>query len=324
MKQAYGFTEFENMQEFKQWLDKQHPTRKITKLQVHHMYAPSYKNWKTDNALRRQYNTKTYHMKTNKWNDIAQHFSIFPDGHIVTGRSLNSTPVGIRGWNTGAICIEIYGNFDVDEMTEQQKDAVLGCYYYLAKKFDIPMNSNGIRPHCWFTAGGTYLGDYNASRSAKTCPGKKFFGGNTKSSFEKNFYPALRNYKEGSSNALQPPKIEDKPVNKPVDQPKVEGKYIVRYLQQVLNEQYKAGLTVDGLYGPKTEQVIKQHMLKQGCKGAHVEWLQKALVNRGYKINVDGSFGPATLNALKQYQTSRKLTADGIAGVGTHKAIIND
>ena len=58
MKQAYGFTEFENIQEFKQWLDKQHPTRKITKLQVHHMYAPSYANWKTDNALRRQYNTE--------------------------------------------------------------------------------------------------------------------------------------------------------------------------------------------------------------------------------------------------------------------------
>ena len=74
----------------------------------------------------------------------------------------------------------------------------------------------------------------------------------------------------------------------------------------------------------KTEAVIKQHYLKQGSKGVHVEWLQKALVNRGYKIDVDGSFGPATLEALKQYQKARGLTVDGIAGVGTHKAIIND
>lgn len=319
MKRGYGFTEFENIQEFKQWLDKQHPTRKITKLQVHHMYAPSYANWKNDNALRRQYNTKTYHMKTNHWNDIAQHFSIFPDGHIVTGRSLNSTPVGIRGWNTGAICIEIYGNFDVDEMTKEQKDAVLGCYYYLAHKFNIPINSNGIRPHAWFTAGGTYLGDYNPSRSAKTCPGKKFFGGNTKANFEKNFYPAVKNYlnKQDKPVTSAPTKPQTPSVSK-------EGKYIVRYLQQVLNEQYKAGLTIDGLYGPKTEAVIKQHYLKQGDKGVHVEWLQKALVNRGHKIDVDGSFGPATLQALKQYQKSRGLTVDGFAGVGTHKAIIND
>ena len=319
MKQAYGFTEFENIQEFKQWLDKQHPTRKITKLQVHHMYAPSYANWKTDNALRRQYNTKTYHVKTNGWNDIAQHFSIFPDGHIVTGRSLNSTPVGIRGWNTGAICIEIYGNFDVDVMTEEQKEAVIACYALLAKKFNIPINSNGIRPHCWFTAGGTYLGDYNASRSAKTCPGKKFFGGNTKTNFEKNFYPAVNNYLKGNTKpeTNEPPKPQVPSVSN-------EGKYIVRYLQQVLNEQYNAGLTVDGLYGPKTEQVIKQHCLKQGDKGAHVVWLQKALINRGHKIDADGSFGPATLAAVKAYQKSRGLTADGYAGVNTHKAIIND
>lgn len=324
MRTGYGFTEFETIEEFKAWLDKQHPSRSITRLQVHHMYAPSYANWKTDDPLRRQYNTKYFHTHTNKWSDIAQHFSIFPNGHIVTGRSLNSTPIGIKGWNTGAICIEIYGNFDVDEMYKEQRDAVIACYALLAHKFNIPINSNGIRPHCWFTAGGTYLGDYNASRSAKTCPGKKFFGGNSKSSFEKNFYPALRNYKVGSSNASQPPKIEDKPVEKPIEQPKVEGKYIVRYLQQVLNQQYNAKLEVDGLYGPKTEQVIKQHYLKRGCSGVHVEWLQKALVNRGYKINVDGSFGPATLNALKQYQKSRGLTADGYAGVDTHKAIIND
>ena len=194
MKQGYGFTEFENLKEFENWLSKQKVSRHISRLQVHHMYAPSYANWATDNALRRQHNTKYYHMHTNGWADIAQHFSIFPDGHIVTGRSLNSTPVGIKGWNTAAICIEIYGNFDKDEMKAEQKKAVIGCYALLAKKFNIPISAEGIRPHCWFTAGGAYIGDYNKSKSAKTCPGLKFFGGNTKASFEKNFYPAVRNY----------------------------------------------------------------------------------------------------------------------------------
>lgn len=196
MKTGYGFTEFENIKEFEKWLKKQKVSRAINKLQVHHMYAPSYKNWKTDNALRRQNNIKSFHKNTNGWGDIAQHFSIFPDGHIVTGRSLNSTPIGIKGWNTGAICIEIYGDFDKgrDIMNLVQKEAIIGCYALLAKKFNISVNSNHIRPHAWFTAKGTYLGDYNKYKSAKSCPGTNFMGyGNTKSAFER-FYKDIRNY----------------------------------------------------------------------------------------------------------------------------------
>ena len=115
MKTKNGFTEFENIKEFKTWLAKQKVTRKVNRLQVHHMWMPDYSCWGKDNALRRQKNTKYYHINTNHWGDIAQHFSVFPDGHIVTGRSLNKTPIGIKGWNTNAICVEIYGNFDKGE-----------------------------------------------------------------------------------------------------------------------------------------------------------------------------------------------------------------
>lgn len=196
MKKQYGFIEFENIKEFEEWLNNQKVSRTINKLQVHHMYEPSYDNWESDIALRRQNNIRSYHKNANGWADIAQNFSIFPDGHIVTGRSLNSTPVGIKGWNTGAICIEIYGDFDKgrDIMNSAQKEAVIACYALLAKKFNVPINSNNIRPHCWFTASGTYLGDYNKSKSAKSCPGTNFMGyGNTRSAFE-NFYRDIRNY----------------------------------------------------------------------------------------------------------------------------------
>ena len=207
MKTQYGFTEFENIKEFEEWLNKQKVSRTINKLQVHHMYEPSYDNWGSDNALRRQNNIRSYHKETNGWADIAQNFSIFPDGHIVTGRSLNSTPVGIKGWNTGAICVEIYGDFDKgrDIMNSVQKEAVIACYALLAKKFNIQINSNYIRPHCWFTAGGTYLGDYNKSKSAKSCPGTNFMGyGNTKTAFEK-FYNDIRNYGKASNSTVPTP-----------------------------------------------------------------------------------------------------------------------
>ena len=204
MKTGYGFTEFETLNEFKSWLNKQNVTRKVTRLQVHHMWMPDYSCWPKDNPLRRQKNTKDYHINHNKWGNIAQHFSIFPDGHIVTGRSLNSTPIGITGWNTNAICIEIYGNFDKgkDNMTEAQKKAVIGLYGELCKKFKLTPSTYTIRPHCWFTAGGTYIGDYSISRSAKTCPGTNFMGiGNTKKAFVNEFYTMIKKYINGETTS---------------------------------------------------------------------------------------------------------------------------
>lgn len=211
MKTKYGFTLFENIKEFKTWLDKQDVKRKITRLQVHMMYEPNYNTW--EGTDKRVYGNNRELGRTNSldeygkvtWNSpdghghyIAQHFNIFPNGKITTGRSLESTPIGVRGWNTNAICIEIYGNFDKghDIMTNEQKDSTIAVYSLLADKFDIPKNANGIRPHCWFTAGGTYLGGYDKNKSAKSCPGTNFMGfGNTKKAFNEYFYPLIQEYK---------------------------------------------------------------------------------------------------------------------------------
>lgn len=334
MKTVNGFTLFENLSEFKSWIDKQNVTRTINKLQVHHMGLPDYACWKQDVArwgkanaeLRRtesldSYGKKTWGSRSANGKYIAQHFNVFPNGKITTGRSLNSNPIGISGWNTNAVCVEIYGNFDrgKDIMTAEQKKAVIGLYAILAKRFNVPISTSNIRPHAWFTSRGKYLGDYIAGKSRKTCPGTNFMGyGVSKAGFAK-FIADVKAY--NSSGAVAP-----KPTPAPTPTPTTPSgyKYIVKYLQQVLNSQYSAGLATDGLYGPKTEAAIKAHILKQGAKGDHVVWLQKALINRGQKITADGSFGPATLAAVKAYQKSRGLTADGIAGLATHKAIIND
>lgn len=194
----YGFTRFDTIDEFKSWLNKQNISRSIKRLQVHHTYLPSYAQWPED-ELTRQYNMKRYHVDTNRWADIAQQFTIFPNGKIVTGRSLESTPVGIKGWNTYAICIEIYGNFDKngDVMYNEQKEAVIACYALLCDKFALTPNDETIRCHGWFTSGGTYLGGYDSSKSCKTCPGTNFMEiGNTKSGFQSVFYPSVKEYME--------------------------------------------------------------------------------------------------------------------------------
>ena len=208
MKQSNGFTLMEKTSEIKTYLNSQKVNRKINKIQIHHMASPSYSTWeKTDKKIFSEphfgrtnslnsYGKSTWGSRDDKGKYIAQHFNVFPDGQITSGRSLNSTPIGIKGWNTGAICIEIYGNFDKgkDQMNEAQKQAVVALVAELCDRFDIKPSANTIRYHAWFTAKGTYLGNYKAGRSTKTCPGTGFFGGNTMAAFERNFLPAIKNY----------------------------------------------------------------------------------------------------------------------------------
>lgn len=220
----------ESAKEVKDWLAKQKVTRSISRLQVHHMDAPSYTTWeKTDKRVfsephfGRTQSLNDYGKKT--WGSgasdghghyIAQHFNVFPDGKITTGRNLNSTPIGIKGWNTNAICIEIYGKFDKghDTMSAEQKKAVIYLYGELCKRFKIPVDTAHIRPHCWFTAGGTYLGKYDAGRSAKTCPGTNFWGaGCTVSGFGK-FIADVKAYVNGKEVDVKPKETKVNKVGK--------------------------------------------------------------------------------------------------------------
>ena len=234
MKTQNGFTLFEKTSEIGPWLKKQSVSRRITRLQVHHMDLPNYSTWeKTDKKVfsephfgRTQslndYGKRTWNYSDGHGKYIAQHFNVFPDGKITTGRHLNSTPIGIRGWNTNAICIEIYGDFDKgkDVMTAAQKKAVIALYGELSKRFNIPVNTTHIRPHCWFTAGGTFLGKYDSSRSAKTCPGTNFMGhGCSPSSFAK-FINEVKAYVNGGKAAVEEPKASFK---KYIAKPTVEG-----------------------------------------------------------------------------------------------------
>lgn len=252
MKTQNGFTLLENEKDVKNWLNKQKVTRTITKLQVHHMDLPNYSTWeKTDKKVfaephfGRTQSLDSYGKST--WGSgasdghghfIAQHFNIFPDGKITTGRNLNSTPIGIRGWNTNAICIEIYGCFDKgkDKMTAAQKKAVICLYGELCKRFDIPVNTTHIRPHCWFTAGGTYLGKYNPSRSAKTCPGTNFWGYGCSPEGFAHFIKDVKNYVDGVE---EQPKVVDRSGEKDVPNYKVE------VITDILNVRYGASTSYD-------------------------------------------------------------------------------
>ncbi len=186
-----GFKKYDS-KEFQQYIRSAKLLRKVNKIQLHHTYSPSYRQFTGDNHMELQENMRNYHIKTNGWSDIAQHFTIFPDGIIVSGRSLEMVPAGIKGANTGAIAIECLGNFDRggDVMTQAQKDAIISVLEELLEKFSLSPKDSIIY-HAWWTSGGKSLGDYISTKSCKTCPGTDFFGGNTKKAFEENLLPLL-------------------------------------------------------------------------------------------------------------------------------------
>lgn len=180
--------------EFAEWLKSQRVVRVIKLIQLHHTASPNYANWsKRPDGIYWQNSMKNSHLNRG-FSDIAQQFTICPNGQIVTGRSLNTNPAGITGANTGAICIEVFGNFDAggDIMTSEQKHSVLTVVSELLKRFNL--SSNDITYHAWWTSSGKSLGDYKRGSSAKTCPGTAFFGGNSKQAFENVFVSELKKY----------------------------------------------------------------------------------------------------------------------------------
>lgn len=64
--------------------------------------------------------------------------------------------------------------------------------------------------------------------------------------------------------------------------------------------------------------------VRRGSRGEDVRYLQTKLAEFGYDIGssgIDGVFGKQTENAVKQFQTDCGLTADGVCGKDTWKAI---
>jgi hypothetical protein len=122
-------------------------------LHVHHTWKPNHGNFNGSNHFKVQQGMKDFHVNTNKWGDIAQHVSLFPDGKFVTGRDFGWNPASIKGYNTGAFCVEMIGNFDLghDRFKGEQKEAMikLAKYFYDKEKY--------IRFH--------------RENSSKTCPG---------------------------------------------------------------------------------------------------------------------------------------------------------
>lgn len=80
--------------------------------------------------------------------------------------------------------------------------------------------------------------------------------------------------------------------------------------------------TVIIIYKNKQQNTTVETLSKYGSRGSEVTQIQTKLKRWGYYSgNIDGIYGTQTVNAVKYFQRKNGLTADGIAGPATLKAM---
>jgi len=186
----YGFTKM-TIDEFEAWIAGLSIGRTILRIQQHHTWSPRYMHFNGSNHFDLQKGMKAFHVGKG-WNDIGQHFTTFPDGTIVTGRSMEQHPACIENANAGGICIENLGDFDTnkDVMTQAQADTIVRMTAAMLKRFNLGNpDINNVVYHHWYEL-GTGIKKMGGG-STKSCPGTNFFGGNKRQHFEANFAPKV-------------------------------------------------------------------------------------------------------------------------------------
>lgn len=210
--------------EFTTWMRSTAFTRNVTFIQNHHTFLPSYQNFNNHaDHLFWLESMRSVHINERHWADIGQNITIFPDGFIAVCRPIDKTPAGIFGANTGAICIENMGDFDIgkDVMTTAQRDSIILTNALLCIKFDLRPNVAQVVYHHWFDRAGKRFTAQQINNHIvlqqqlqKTCPGTAFFGGNTIIDAEANFYPLINTKINVLNGAPAPPvNITHKKVN---------------------------------------------------------------------------------------------------------------
>lgn len=100
----------------------------------------------------------------------------------------------------------------------------------------------------------------------------------------------------------------------------------IKVLQKALNLDYNSGLVVDGIFGTKSNTALGSHYVKKGETQYMVTALEILLMINGYDskcVESPGEFCSGLETVVKAYQKDNGLTADGIAGAKTFKALVD-
>lgn len=95
---------------------------------------------------------------------------------------------------------------------------------------------------------------------------------------------------------------------------------VIKGFQAACNHDYKSGLKEDGIWGPKTQAAIGNHTVRLGESQYMVTAVEAALYCNGYDpkgCESPGKYGNGCKAAVEQFQKDNGLSCDGIAGKNT-------
>jgi hypothetical protein len=116
----------------------------------------------TDDAAKKIKNTQVWGMGPDRnWTDIPYHFLIAPDGKIYEGRNVNTVGETATEYDpTGHLLITCLGNFEHQEVRQEQLNSLIRMIAYASKKYNIPVET---------------LSTHRDNSSQTTCPGKNLY-----------------------------------------------------------------------------------------------------------------------------------------------------
>lgn len=234
-------------------------------------------------------------MRTMGYAMVGYNYYVRKDGSIWQARPVHVTSANCYGQNHCSIGICFEGNYEKDTaMPDAQFNSGVELIQYLMKQHNIS-EVGGHKRYC-----------------NTACPGKYFpLDKMINAVHGKSIVNASISYSNTSSNSNQ--KLWELCVN---------GE-IVKRLQHELNVQLDAGIKEDGWFGDGT--LSKCCLVRKGAKGNISKIIQERLIAKGYSVGpwgADGCFGQGTYDAVIKFQRAKGLSADGIVGKNTWKALL--
>jgi len=131
---------------------------KITKITIHHGGVEFTKDKDPKEALR---TLQKWSREEKGWIDIPYHFMIDLDGNIYEARPINYPGDTNTEYDpTGHALVEVMGNYEIQTLSEEQLNSLIGLIAFLAKEFNVPVSE--IKTHR----------DYS---KMTVCPGKNIY-----------------------------------------------------------------------------------------------------------------------------------------------------
>ncbi len=225
---------------------------------------------------------QNYHMDIKDWSDIAYNFLIADNGDIYEGRGWDVIGAHSPGHNTIGIGVCFLGNDD--PIVQDVSEAARNSLRWLAEEADR---------HCGHAL--TRLGHKDTQRKGYTsCPGEELH------TWVHAGMPLAQE---------QPPAPVPAPDNAPTAPPAPAP------------TPQPAPVT-PAEHDWTSEVIMNLPVLKKGANGQHARNLQGLLVGNGQSVVVDGDFGPKTSAAVTRFQKAAGLSADGIVGPLTWRALL--